>query len=305
MLLAAAYCQEHGHSYNLQTVVKHEEPKKIEHIPVHTYNAAPSHEYYSGGYSQDYSHDQSHGHAVSSQSIIRHDSGHHQEVSQGDAHHYIVPVHHEVAPVHEIVSIKAAPSIEIHSGGETHGHGHAVSSQSIIRHDSGHHEQSHGGSQYIVAAPVHQTVSLHSAPIHEIHSAGQSNGHGHAVSSQSIIRHDSGHKEESYGQDSHYLFPIKQHSAPIHTVSLHSAPSQEISSESHGHAISSQNIIRHESHKSNEGSEHYVIPVQHHVAPIHHTVIQAAPIQHHYAYQSGHQEQSHNEESHHVDYYVS
>lgn len=309
VLSAVAHCQEHLHSYKVQTIVKHEEPKKIEHhsvqIPIHSYHSAPSHEYYSGGQSQEYSHDQSHGHAVSSQSIIRHDSGHHEQ-SQGDseAHHYIVPVHHEPAPVHEIVSIKAAPRIEIQSGGQSHGHGHAVSSQSIIRHDSGHHEQSNGDSHYVVAAPIHQTVSLHSAPIHEIHSGGQS--HGHAVSSQSIIRHDSGHKEESQNLGSHYFVPVEQHSAPIHTISLHATPSHEIRSEpqSHGHAISSQNIIRHDSHQSNEGSEHYVIPVHHHAAPIRHTVIEAAPI-HQYVQQSGHQQQSHDDESHHVDYYVS
>lgn len=73
-----------------------------------------------------------------------------------------------------------------------HGHGHAVSSQSIVRHE----------------APIHRkqpvlAVLAHHAPIHAPIK-------GHAVSSQSFVSHQSQHA------------PI--HSVPIHSVPVHHAP---------------------------------------------------------------------------------
>ncbi|GBP55705.1 Cuticle protein 19 [Eumeta japonica] len=74
----------------------------------------------------------------------------------------------------------------------------------------------------------------------------------------------------------------------------------------HGHAFSSQSIVRHEqTHHGSQGHEqvHYAAPVHHapihHAAPVHHAIpVHYAPVQHVAA--SGHKESSH----HHEDYYA-
>ncbi|RVE52453.1 hypothetical protein evm_002847 [Chilo suppressalis] len=102
-LLAAAYCQDH-YQNQYKTIIKHEQPKKVEvhhslpiHIseyhtaPVQTIHAAPQQP---SGY-----------HAVSSQSITRHETKHEQSPQ-----HYFVSA--QPAPVHETLAIHAVPIVK-------------------------------------------------------------------------------------------------------------------------------------------------------------------------------------------------
>ncbi|CAG9784939.1 unnamed protein product [Diatraea saccharalis] len=121
-LVAAVSCQEH-YQHQYKTIIKHEEPKKIEvhhSQPIHVseYHAAPIqtiHEIHAApqqhsGY-----------HAVSSQSIIRHDTKK-EEAPQ----HYFVAA--QPAPVHEAVSVHAVP---------------VVKHVPIVKHVPVHYEESH------------------------------------------------------------------------------------------------------------------------------------------------------------------
>ncbi|XP_061728737.1 cuticle protein 21-like [Cydia pomonella] len=91
--------------------------------------------------------------------------------------------------------------------GHNHGHGHAVSSQSIVRHDQpSHHVESHD-SHY--ATPIAHTIYQHSAPL--IHS------------SPAIIEQSS-HLEHSYEHSTPLFHAVHAtpvvHAAPI----VHAAP---------------------------------------------------------------------------------
>nr|NP_001036868.1 cuticular protein RR-2 motif 122 precursor [Bombyx mori]BAB32484.1 cuticle protein [Bombyx mori] len=149
IFLTVGYCQEHNHhGYTLQTLVKHDVPQKIKThhaIPVKTAHVAPvyetneahaasAHENHSG---------HSHGHAVSSQSIVRHDT-HHEQTHHEQPHeqpHYFVPVHHHAPIVHEAVI--AAP---IHHAPVHHVPVHHI--QQIAHHDESHHDESHHEDHY-------------------------------------------------------------------------------------------------------------------------------------------------------------
>ncbi|KAL0892008.1 hypothetical protein ABMA27_015233 [Loxostege sticticalis] len=61
-----------------------------------------------------------------------------------------------------------------------------------------------------------KTYTIHVAPVHEIHSAPQVH---HAVSSQSIVRHESQEKHEA---PQHFFVPVHHQPAPVHEV--HAVP---------------------------------------------------------------------------------
>ncbi|RVE52454.1 hypothetical protein evm_002848 [Chilo suppressalis] len=127
-LLAAVSCQEHYQQY--KTVIKHEAPKKLEvhhSLPIHIgeYHTAPQHSIQEiHGIPQIQSASAGH-HAVSSQSIVRHETKHEQAPQ-----HYFVPQHS--APVHQSVAIHAAPIIK----------------QVPVHYEQSHNEESHHEDYY-------------------------------------------------------------------------------------------------------------------------------------------------------------
>ncbi|XP_037299062.1 histidine-rich glycoprotein [Manduca sexta] len=175
----------------------------------------------------------------------------------------------------------AASGHGVQSAGQ---HGHAVSSQNVIRHDS-HGQDYNEGSNYYAAGHHDTAISGHQ-------SVGQS--YGHAVSSQNVVRHEN-HGQANQGGSHHFV-----------TVQQASGHGINSAAQSHGHAVSSQNIVRHDSHGQSHGAGHLLVAAEHSLAiPVHETII--APV-HHVVQQSGHHEaashqESHHEESHYVDYY--
>ncbi|XP_063361304.1 cuticle protein 8-like [Cydia amplana] len=115
--------------------------------------------------------------------------------------------------------------------GHNHGHGHAVSSQSIIRHDQpSHHVESHD-SHY--ATPIH-TIYQHSAPL--IHS------------SPAIIEQNS-HLEHSYEHSTPLFHAVHAtpvvHAAPI----VHAAPVVHQTAQIHHAPILQHAAVGHAQHQ--------------------------------------------------------
>ncbi|CAG9784937.1 unnamed protein product [Diatraea saccharalis] len=121
-LNAIVSCQEH-YAQKYKTIIKHEEPKKIEvhqSLPIHIgqYHSLPI-QTIQGVHSASQTHSDVH-HAMSSQSIVRHETKH-QEIPQ----HPFIPSY--PASVQKAVAIHAAP---------------------IIKHEPIHYEQSHKEESY-------------------------------------------------------------------------------------------------------------------------------------------------------------
>lgn len=127
-------------------------------------------------------------HAVSSQSIVRHDEqqGHYQAAPVA---YHSAPVAYQSAPIAyqaAPVAYHAAPVAKISSG-------HAVSSQSIVRHD----EQAYHGAPSAAIAYQAAPVAYHSAPIaHAAPIAYHSAPIAHAAPAKVLLA--SPHQEEAY-----------------------------------------------------------------------------------------------------------
>jgi hypothetical protein len=97
--------------------------------------------------------------------------------------------------------------------GGQHGynHGHAVSSQSFVKHESPVHHKK-------VVVPVVPVIPVHqvSAPAQHHHHEQ----HGHAVSSQSFVSH---HSQSHHQAPAHH----QEHHAPVHHAPMHYAKHEE------------------------------------------------------------------------------
>ncbi|XP_068630556.1 larval cuticle protein A1A-like [Battus philenor] len=167
--------------------------------------------------------------AVSSQSIVRNDQAIHA-----------APVALRAAPL----AYQAAPIVSYAAPARLSG-GHAVSSQSILRHDQPRASYGIAPVTY-AAAPAHYAapvithaapvalraapLAYQAAPIVSYATPARLSG-GHAVSSQSILRHDQ--PRASYGiapvayaaAPAHYAAPIISHAAPVIS---HAAPTARL-----------------------------------------------------------------------------
>ncbi|XP_047526795.1 cuticle protein 8-like, partial [Vanessa atalanta] len=111
--------------------------------------------------------------------------------------------------------------------------------------------------------------------------SAQHHSHGHATSSQSIIRHDISHNQGYNHIQSIQASPIAYHnSAPIahHATTLHAAPT-----------------IHHLSPIAHQATSHHAVPIAHYAAPS--VAVQHAPI--HY---NQHESQGHHEYNAHPKY---
>ncbi|XP_014365569.2 uncharacterized protein LOC106716553 [Papilio machaon] len=168
--------------------------------------------------------------AVSSQSIVRHDQ--HQTIHAAPVAIQTAPISYSVAPV----AYHSTPA---------HIATNAVSSQSILRHDQPRVTLATAPLAY-TSAPAHYAASHvnYAAPVsYQTYPARVSSGH--AVSSQTILRHNQPHVTLAAA-------PISYAAAPSYYAASHSNYASPISYNtspvrvSAGHATSSQTILRHD-----------------------------------------------------------
>ncbi|XP_072940671.1 uncharacterized protein [Epargyreus clarus] len=263
-------------------------------------------------YDSGYGHGHGHGHAVSSQNIVLHQSHGHVQHTPVIAHHTPVIAHHTPVIAHHAPVIAHAP---------------------IVHHQPTHyssgHEDYHAPAHY---AFEYSVADSHTGDIKSQHETREGDAvHG----SYSLHEADGTVRRVDYTADAHSGFNAvvhreghAAHAAPVHqqhdskishkykmcskililAATLAVAVAQHGYEHGHGHAVSSQNVVLHQTH----GHVAHHTPIIAHHAPViahhapliaHHTpviahhapIIAHAPIVHHQPihYSSGHHEEHH------------
>ncbi|XP_050342397.1 histidine-rich protein PFHRP-II-like [Nymphalis io] len=158
-----------------------------------------------------------------------------------------------------------------------HSHGHATSSQSIIRHDISHNQHGYSNEPIGHQTAYHQPITVHAAPVHEavtvqhiapvVHSAPTVHHVAPIVHYSAPVVH---HSVPSV----HHVTPVVHHEAPtinhVAQISHHATPTVHYSAPVIHHSAP---IVHHA-----EPAVHHVTPIVHHAAPsVHHV----APVVHH------------------------
>ncbi|KAJ8732849.1 hypothetical protein PYW07_015448 [Mythimna separata] len=105
-------------------------------------------------------------------------------------------------------------------------------------------------------------------------------GHGHAVSSQSIVRHD-----EAYATPLHYAAPLAYYAAPAvhydgHDTYLVALGAMLASAYTHGHAVSSQSVVHHDHDGGRYTAPYTALYAADHASPNAYDVGYASPYAH-------------------------
>ncbi|CAK1604387.1 unnamed protein product [Parnassius mnemosyne] len=226
-----------GHAVSSQSIIRHDQPHvSVAAAPI-SYNSAPAHYAASHiNYASPISYQTSParistGHAVSSQTIQRHDQPH-ITVAAAPITYATSPAYYATSHNNYVAPVSYSTTPALISAG------HAVSSQNILRHDQPHvtlaaAPVSYSATTY-AAAPTYATSHINYAT--PVYGSAAHSSSGHAVSSQSIVRHNQGHSIVS--APTTYTASFTPYSSPIAYQSS-SVP------KSIGHAVSSQTIQHH------------------------------------------------------------
>ncbi|XP_060801091.1 cuticle protein 18.6-like [Amyelois transitella] len=209
-----------------------------------------------------------HGHAVSSQSIVRHDESHHSAplVHAAPVAHYAAPVAHYAAPVAHY----AAPAAHYAA---------PVAHYAPVEHYAAPAHEEHGHDYY--AHPKYDYAYSVADPHTGDHKSQHESRDGDAVHGfYSLVQPDGSVRKVEYTADDHNGFNAVVHNTapavhPAPLITFIAVVTVVTAEYDYGHAVSSQSIIRQD---GDYALGHLVAP-SHYAAPL----VHASPLAHYAA----------------------